>query len=171
MKRSWKKPVALGLTSLMLAGALAGCGGGDGGAGGAGGAGGSGSGSNGGGTQASGEVLNLSMFIAMPGSEINDDNEIQKILADKTGVSVKETWLTGQTAAEAVGTIIASGTYPDLIDGGDGMMQLYDAGLLVAWDDYLDKYPNLKNYYTDAEWDQFRQDDEHQGRTYFHDPQ
>ncbi len=161
------KPVAFGLTSVMLLGSLAGCGnnagGGATGTGATGGATSSGATgtSSGGGVDESG-VLNLSMFIAMPGNEINDgQNDIQTILAERTGVSVKETWLTGQSAAEAVGTIIASGTYPDLIDGGDGMMQLYDAGLLVAWDDYLDKYPNLKNYYTEAEWDQFRQDDGH----------
>ena len=99
------------------------------------------------------------MFIAMPGSEINDGNEVQEIIAQKTGVRVKETWLTGQTAAEAVGTIIAGGEYPDFIDGGDGQMALYDAGALVAWDDYLDKYPNLKEMYSDEEWDRFRQAD------------
>ena len=43
-------------------------------------------------------------------------------------------WLTGQTAQEAVGTLIAGGEYPDMIDGGDGMKQLYDAGALVALD-------------------------------------
>ena len=95
------------------------------------------------------DIIDFTMFIAMPGSEINDGNEIQEIIAQKTGVRVKETWLTGQTAAEAVGTIIAGGEYPDFIDGGDGQMALYDAGALVAWDDYLDKYPNLKEMYSD----------------------
>ena len=71
------------------------------------------------------------MFIAMPGTEINDDNEIQQIIADKTGVKVKETWLTGQTDAEAIGTIIAGGDYPDFINGGEAMMQLYDNDVLV----------------------------------------
>ena len=105
------------------------------------------------------EIKDFSMFIAMPGSEINDGNEVQEIIAKKTGVRVKETWLTGQTDAEAVGTIIASGEYPDYINGGDAMKQLYDAGALISWDEYLDKYPKLKAYYTDAEWDSFRQDD------------
>lgn len=105
------------------------------------------------------EIIDYTMFIGMPGSEINDGNEIQEIIAKKTGARVKETWLTGQTAAEAVGTIIAGGEYPDFIDGGDGMSQLYDAGALVAWDDYIDKYPNIKEMYTDKEWDMFRQDD------------
>jgi ABC-type glycerol-3-phosphate transport system substrate-binding protein len=68
----------------------------------------------------------------------DDDNEIEQKIAEITGAKCKETWLTGQTAQEAVGTLIAGGEYPDMIDGGDGMKQLYDAGALVALDDYLD---------------------------------
>ena len=105
------------------------------------------------------EVVNWDMFIAMPGAEIDDGNEIQEIIAEKTGVKVKETWLTGQTAAEAVGTLIAGDDLPVFIDGGDGMAQLYDEECLIAWDDYLDKYPNLKGMYTDEEWNMFRQAD------------
>ena len=105
------------------------------------------------------EIINFTMFSAMPGAEINDGNDVQEIIAKKTGVRVKETWLTGQTAAEAVGSILASGDLPDFIDGGDGMIQLYEADKLVAWDDYLDKYPNLKEMYTDKEWEFFRQED------------
>lgn len=104
-------------------------------------------------------IVDMTMFIAMPGSEINNGNEIQELIAQKTGVRVKETWLTGQTDAEAIGTIVAGGEYPDFINGGAAMQALYDAGALVAWDDYLDKYPNLKEMYSDAEWDKFRQAD------------
>lgn len=107
------------------------------------------------------EIIDMTMFTAMPGSEIDDGNEIQEIIAKKTGVRVKETWLTGQTDAEAIGTIIAGGEYPDFINGGDAMKALYDADALVAWDDYIDQYPNIKEMYSDEEWDRFRQDDGH----------
>lgn len=113
------------------------------------------------GKTADGEVKEFTAFFAVPGSEINDDNEIQQLISEKTGVKVKETWLTGQTAVEAVGTLIAGGEYPDFIDGGDGMKQLYDAGALVALDDYIDNYPNIKDYFTEQEWDKLRQDDGH----------
>ncbi len=109
----------------------------------------------------SGEIKEFTAFFAVPGSEINDDNEIQQMIAEKTGAKVKETWLTGQSAQEAVGTLIAGGEYPDFIDGGDGMAQLYDAGALVALDDYIDKYPNIKEFLTEEEWDRLRQDDGH----------
>lgn len=64
-----------------------------------------------------GKVKEFTAFFAVPGSEINDDNEIQQKIAEITGAKCKETWLTGQTAQEAVGTLIAGGEYPDMIDG------------------------------------------------------
>lgn len=108
-----------------------------------------------------GGVKEFTAFFAVPGSEINDDNEIQQIIADKTGVKVKETGLTGQTAEEAVGMMITGGELPDFICGGSGQSQLYDADVLVALDDYLDDYPNIKNFFTQQQWDQLRQDDGH----------
>lgn len=107
------------------------------------------------------EVTDFTMFITMPGSEINSDNEIAKMIADKWGVNVKETWLTGQTAAEATGTLIASGEYPDFIDSDD-MAQLVDAGALVPLDDYIDQYPEFRDtWFTPEEWEKFRQPDGH----------
>ena len=96
------------------------------------------------GGETGGDVKEFTAFFAVPGSEINDDNEIQQMIADKTGVKVKETWLTGQTQEEAIGTLIAGGEYPDFIEGGNGSIQLYEAGALVALDDYIEKYPNVK---------------------------
>ena len=146
MKR--KRIVSMLLVSAMAATLFAGCGSSDGKT------------SKGGNTNEDG-VKEFTAFFAVPGSEINDDNEIQQIIAEKTGAKVKETWLTGQTAEEAVGTMIAGGEYPDFICGGNGTKQLYDADALVALDDYLDDYPNIKNYFTEQEWDQLRQEDGH----------
>lgn len=112
-----------------------------------------------GGSSDTGEIREYTAFFAVPGAEINDDNEIQQQIAELTGAKVKETWLTGQTAEEAVGTLIAGGEYPDFIDGGSQSVQLYQAGALVALDDYIDKYPNIKELFTEQEWDQLRQDD------------
>ena len=117
----------------------------------------------GGGTDSKNEdgVKEFTAFFAVPGAEINDDNEIQQIIAGKIGAKVDETWLTGQTASEAVGTLIAGGEYPDFIDGGDAMGQLYEAGALVPLDEYLDDYPNIKAFYSDEEWNKLRRDDGH----------
>lgn len=106
-------------------------------------------------------IKEFTAFFAVAGSEINDDNEVQQLIAEKVGAKVKETWLTGQTADEAVGTMIAGGEYPDFIEGQTGTTQLYEAGALVALDDYLDDYPNIKNLFTDLEWEKLRQEDGH----------
>jgi len=108
-----------------------------------------------------GDVKEFTAFFAMPGTELNKENDVQEIIAQKTGVRVKETWLSGQSVNEAISTMIVRGEYPDFIDGGDGSKQLYEAGALVALDEYIDDYPNIKNYFTSQEWDLLRQDDGH----------
>lgn len=146
----FKKVTAILLTSLMAASMLAGCGESK-----------ETSGSSKSGSSKEEGIREYTAFYAVPGNEINDDNEIQQKIAEITGAKVKETWLTGQTAAEAVGTLIAGGEYPDLIDGSDGTAQLYDAGALIPLDEYLDDYPNLKELWSEEEWDKVRQDDGH----------
>lgn len=166
-----KKVIAMLLASALAASALTGCGGGDSGSSTSESSGSESSGSESSGSDAadagseassaSGEVTDFTMFITMPGSEINSDNEIADMIAEKWGVRVKETWLTGQTAAEATGTLIASGEYPDFLDTDD-MSQLVDAEALIPLDDYIDKYPEFKNtWFTEDEWEKFRQPDGH----------
>ena len=106
-------------------------------------------------------ITDMDMFIAMYGVEINEGNDIQEILAEKTGVRVKETYLDGEDPSVIIDRMIESGQLPDLIDGGDCSEDLYDARTLVAWDDYLAKpeFANLKAMYSDDEWDKFRQGD------------
>lgn len=108
-----------------------------------------------------GEIKEFTAFFAVAGTEINDDNVIQQMIAEKTGAKVKETWLTGQTDKEAIGTFIAGGEYPDFIEGGSGTPQLIDAGALVALDDYIEKYPNIKALFSEEDWDKLRQADGH----------
>lgn len=162
-----KKLATLLLASVMALSVFAGCGDGTTSTGGStSGTGGSTGGNSTGGTESdtpstSGEITDFTMFITMPGSEINSDNEIAQMIGEKWGVRIKETWLTGQTASEATGTLIASGEYPDFIDSDD-MALLVDAGALVPLDDYIDKYPEFKNeWFTADEWEKFRQPDGH----------
>ncbi|URN96358.1 MAG: extracellular solute-binding protein [Candidatus Pristimantibacillus lignocellulolyticus] len=54
----------------------------------------------------------------------------------------------GGKAEAKLSTMIASNELPDVIWGERGVdvNRLYEAGQLVAFDDYLDKYPNLKKW-------------------------
>lgn len=166
-----KKVIAMLLACVMTLSVLAGCGGKDSGASTSSGsetsdaeadnAGSDAKADESGTSGSSGEVTDFTMFITMPGSEINSDNEIAQMIADKWGVKIKETWLTGQTAAEATGTLIASGEYPDFVDTDD-MSQLVDAEALIPLDDYIDQYPEFRDtWFTPEEWDKFRQPDGH----------
>ncbi|MCQ2982427.1 MAG: hypothetical protein MJ178_06710 [Treponemataceae bacterium] len=111
--------------------------------------------------ESSGKVTDFTMFITMPGSEKNKKNDIKDIIAEKYGVRVNETWLTGQTAAEATGTLIAGDEYPDYIDSDD-MTLLVEAGALIPLDPYLEKYPEFRDtWFTQAEWNKFVQPDGH----------
>lgn len=108
-----------------------------------------------------GSIKEFTAFFAVPGNEINSDNRVQQVIAEKIGAKCKETWLTGQTAEEAVGVMIAGGEYTDFIVGSSGSTTLIDAGALIPIDEYWDNYPNLKNFYSDAEWNQIRNEDGH----------
>lgn len=139
-----KKLAALLLAAAMTVTALPGC-------------------QNDSGSGGEGGIKEFTAFYAVPGTEINDGNEIQAKIAEITGATCKETWLTGQTASEAIGTMIAGGEYPDFIDGSDGTAALYDAGALIALDEYLESgdYPNLSAFWSEEEWDKVRQSDGH----------
>ena len=100
-------------------------------------------------------------FHAVPGTEVPDDNRMLRKIAEKVGAWAKVTWLTAQTADERIGVMIAGGEYPDLITGSTGTPSLIEAGVLVAIDEYWDKYPNIKNYLSDADWNRVRSADGH----------
>ncbi|MDR0949754.1 MAG: sugar ABC transporter substrate-binding protein [Lachnospiraceae bacterium] len=114
-----------------------------------------------------GNVKKFTAFFAVTQPELTSDNEIKKIIAEKIGAECEETWLTGQSDIEAINTLIALGEYPDFINGGEAMINLYQAGALIAWDEYIDKYPNIKEFFTESEWNRFRQDD---GKIYWMNP-
>lgn len=112
-------------------------------------------------SSSTGEVKHFTAFFATAGTELNSDNVAKKAIADLIGADCDEKWLTGQTAQEAVGTIISSGEYPDFIDGMQGTQTLIDNGALVPLDEHWDNYPNIKKFLTDKEWEQVKQSDGH----------
>ncbi|HEX3021987.1 MAG TPA: extracellular solute-binding protein, partial [Lachnospiraceae bacterium] len=104
------------------------------------------------------EIKEFTAFFDRQGIELNEKNDIKDVIAEKIGAKCKETWLTGQTAEEAVGMLIASGEYPDFINWTP---ELQDAEALVPIDEYLDKYPNIKKLWSDIQWNSLKQEDGH----------
>ena len=107
-------------------------------------------------------ISDMTLFSVNGDNGKDNDNEIMDLIAQKTGVRVKDINSTGQTDEyAAVQALLESDELPDFVDIGDSMKELYESGKLVAWDNYLEKYPNLKEMYTDEEWDKFRMEDGH----------
>lgn len=108
------------------------------------------------------DMMNLSVFYcAYDLTELTDDNEIKELIEQNTGVHLEEDWFTNDHTYvyDTVQGMIDSDSLPDMIYAGDGSYNLWEAGKLIAWDEYLDKYPNIKALYSDEEWDLFRQAD------------
>ena len=108
------------------------------------------------------EIKDMTFLSYFVGKEIDDDNEIKEEIGKKTGVRLQERYSSFQSVEE-VEKMIAAGTLPDLIDVGNAADTLYKYNQLVPWDDYLadPAYSNLRNLYTDKQWENFRQEDGH----------
>lgn len=107
------------------------------------------------------EIKEFSMYIAMPGTETPEDNRVYNEIAKRIGAKAKMTYLTGQTAKESIGTMVAGGDYTDFIVGSDGTSLLVDAGALIPIDEYWDNYPNIKNFLSESDWNKVRAEDGH----------
>lgn len=97
-----------------------------------------------------------SAFMAVAGKELPEDNRINVALEELVGARAEVTWLTGQTAKERIGVMIAGGEYPDMVDASDGYSQMVDAGAFVPLEDYIDDYPNIKALFTDVQWEKLK---------------
>ena len=104
------------------------------------------------------KIKEFTAFFDVRGKEIDEDNEIRELIAQKIGARCVEQWLSGKSAEDAVASFIASGEYTDFISGST---TLYEAGALVPLDIYWDDYPNIKNFLPAEQWDRFRQPDGH----------
>jgi len=108
-----------------------------------------------------GKIKQFTMFSATPGKEVPDTNRIKKVISEKIGANITESWLTGQTAKERIGVMVAGGDYPDFIDGGEGTQALLDAGALVPIEDKIDKYPNIAKFLTASDRKRITKEDGH----------
>lgn len=88
--------------------------------------------------------------------------------ADPTSKWIQEKWKltvepvqSGGAASAKLNTMIASDTLPDVImmDRGMDVERLRAGGQLVALDEYLDKYPNLKQYAGEQTLNMLRSED------------
>ncbi len=113
----------------------------------------------------SGETKVFSSFFAAQGASVgmSEDNSMLQLITEKIGARCEETWLKeGEDASKVVSNMILSSKYPDFLYAGNEQHQkLLNANAYVPIDEYWDDYPNLKNYFTESEWNRIRADDGH----------
>ena len=95
--------------------------------------------------------------------EIDNDNEIQQLIAEKTGALLRQTWISDQDDIDKTfSDMIISNRYPDFMSpDAENTRKLIKEGAFIPLDSYWDEYPNIKNMFTEEEWDSVRADDGH----------
>lgn len=96
------------------------------------------------------EKVTFTMFVAVQGEKDVNTNEtkIGKILEEQTGVNFQIEHLVGDLQTK-IGTMIASGEYPDVLVPDDGIESVVEAGGFIDLTPYIenDKYPNIQKVY------------------------
>ncbi|MCQ2467076.1 MAG: sugar ABC transporter substrate-binding protein [Clostridia bacterium] len=101
---------------------------------------------------------------------IGNDNEIQEKIADRTNCIINDVVYADASAGDdALVEMIDNDNLTDFVVDVDFLSLesrsnstfLGEDGMLVPWDEYIEEYPNLKELYTDEEWDSFRYEDGH----------
>ncbi|WP_024861934.1 sugar ABC transporter substrate-binding protein [Ruminococcus flavefaciens] len=102
-------------------------------------------------------------YCARKSTNLEEDNEIRQIIAEKTGYILYEEWLRDQADIDKIiSDMMISGKYPDFISpDGPNCQRLIRQKAFIPLDNYWDKYPNLKALYSDAQWDTLRAEDGH----------
>lgn len=160
-----KKICALLLTAAMVAGTLAGCGGGDSTGTDAPAASDGGSSDSGetaasgdSGSASSGDVIELTFFNADANQDDPWTDPVAEEITKKTGVKLKTTRpVGGNDESEAVALMIAEQNYPDIIFAKGSAGNLIDADAMMDMTELIEEYgPNIKKLYGD-EFDKLKQ--------------
>ena len=109
------------------------------------------------------ELKEFTGFYCARNASLDNDNEIRKLIAEKTGCILYEEWVEDQADIDKIfSDMMISGKYPDFISpDGPNCQRLIKEHAFIPLDNYWDEYPNLKALYTDAQWDILRAEDGH----------
>lgn len=97
------------------------------------------------------DKVTFTIFNGVAGSKDVNTNQtnLGKILEDQTGVNFKLEFLVGDLKTK-VGTMIASGDYPDVLIPDAAIEEVMNAGAFIPLDDLIEKHgPNIKRVYGD----------------------
>ncbi|MDD6634014.1 MAG: sugar ABC transporter substrate-binding protein [Ruminococcus sp.] len=109
------------------------------------------------------EIRTYTGFFAAQIGSVDENNVVKNLIAEKIGARCEETWLdeTGNRD-NIISNMIIQNEYPDFIyPDAANYQKLLQAGALSPIDAYWDDYPNVKNYFSQAQWNRIREDDGH----------
>lgn len=112
-------------------------------------------------TTDTGHVKEFTAYFAYRGEKLSEGNRVQEVITEKIGAKVIETWQGNSSVEDEIGMFIASGEYPDFIDGSTAIQKLIGAGALRPLEDYIENYPNIKAYLAEKEWEKLKDENGH----------
>ena len=94
---------------------------------------------------------------------VEEGNEIQQLIAEKTGVILKQQFIADKDDIDTTpSNMIIENKYPDFMSpDATNTQKLIKEGAFIPIDNYWDDYDNIKALYTDKEWERLRNDDGH----------
>ncbi|MCL2084058.1 MAG: extracellular solute-binding protein [Oscillospiraceae bacterium] len=92
------------------------------------------------------EPITFTMFVAGRGQAPARNNPVVAMVEEFTGVSIEFEYLVGDLD-QRMGTMIASGDYPDLINPINGRSTFMAEGAFVPIQNQMQNYDNLKRHY------------------------
>ena len=108
------------------------------------------------------KVKQYTGFFIGPRENISGNERIRKLIAEKTGAECEERWLSRtDNRDDIINIMINKADYPDFIYAGTDTSKFIEAGALIPLEGYIDKNPELKNYFTEEEWERIRFEDGH----------
>ena len=94
---------------------------------------------------------------------VEEGNEIQQLIAEKTGVILKQQFIADQDDIDKTfSDMIIENKYPDFMaPDSTNCQKLIKEGAFIPIDNYWDGYDNIKALYSEKQWERLRADDGH----------
>lgn len=107
-------------------------------------------------------VKHYTGFFAVLKDDCSESERIRSAIAEKTGAVCEEKWLTrNDSRDEVISIMINKADYPDFIYAGTDHSKFLEANAYIPLENYIEKNQNLKNYFTEEEWDRIKSPDGH----------
>lgn len=107
-------------------------------------------------------VKHYTGFFAVLKDDCSESERIRSAIAERTGAVCEEKWLTrNDNRDDVISIMINKADYPDFIYAGTDHSKFLEAKAYIPLENYIEKNQNLKNYFTEEEWERIKSPDGH----------